>query len=620
MDMKLFLQIVANASGLKREMGESRSSVTRFTQGARREFDALRGAVGGLKGALAGIGLGVGAAQVLSQSARLDKGLIQTRQTAGETAAMVKGLRQEFFIMSRETGGQVEDLKAGFDGMIQSGKSWRAALESTRGINIAQAVTGSNSDVLAKGLNVGSTAFNIDLEKPGKALEMLDKMTVAGRLGNAELEKISGVFARVGVSAQRANMGFDQTLAFVEALSQLEMEPERLATLADSTLRVFTNLNYMAAAQKGTGIKFFADDGSRRDPVAVMEDIKKRWDTLKNDKQRAVFIQKAFGKADLDTIKGISQLLTGGSLAQLRDFTQKIGGASGTLQRDLPDAISNAVDQSGRLKSVLREAADSFAQPINNAVSSLIKLGLDSKDKGGMGLSGKEIILGGGAIALGTMLTARYGGKAIGSLAGRLLSKGSSTAIGVAEGRALQAAAGVTPVFVVNWPGSGVNMPGVPGGITGGAGGAGGVAGGAAGSLLGGAAAKVKDWWRIAGTPVAKGASYLPMLATRLGLVGMSAGAGYLVGTGLNKGLGGVMSMSTNGKYSGDGALGEMLYDILHGGIQNTKGQLKNDIQVEINFDGLGRPFARTNSMNTNVKTGGNRGSFWDALMTTEGM
>lgn len=616
MDMKLFLQIMANASGLKREMGESKTAVTRFTQGAKREIDALRGSMGTLQGKLAGIGITLGVMQQLTQSARLDKGLTQVVQTAGEGQKMTASLRREFFLMGKESGQQVEGLKEGFDGLIQSGQSWKAALESTKGINIAKAVTGANEGVLARGLTVGAEQFNIDLEKPGQALATLDKMVVAGRLGSAELENLSDIFARVGSNAATAQFGFDKTLAFIEALSAVEKQPERLATLADSTLRVFTNLNYMAAAQKGTGIKFFADDGSRRDPIAVLEDIKKRWDTLKNDKQRAVFIQKAFGKADLDTIKGIRTLLSGDSLGRIRSFTQQIGSAGGTLNRDLPDAINNAVDQTGRLKANLREAADSFAQPINKTLADLIKWTMDSKKNGGLELSGTDMLAGGGALALGTMLTARYGGKAIGGIASRLLSKGGSTALGVAEGKVLEAAAGVTPVFVTNWPGSPIaNIPGI--GVGGAAGGAGSTAAGAGGAA---AAARLTALWRLAGTPVAAGASMLPMLAARAGFVGLAAGGGYLAGMGINKGLGGIMNISTSGRYSGDGAIGEMLYDMLHGGIQGPKGQPTNEIQVDVHLDSAGRVWTKTNSMNTTVKTGGNRGSIWDALASTEGM
>ena len=89
--------------------------------------------------------------------------------------------------MAKKSGENIDGLADGFNGLIQAGQSWKAAIESTKGINVASAVTGARGDVLAGGLTVGATAFNIDLEKEGKALEMLDKMVVAGRLGNAEL-------------------------------------------------------------------------------------------------------------------------------------------------------------------------------------------------------------------------------------------------------------------------------------------------------------------------------------------------------------------------------------------------------------------------------------------------
>jgi len=573
MDMKLFLQIMANASGLKREMKESSTSVTRFTQGAKRELDALKGTFGTLQGKLAGIGVTIGAMQQLTQSARLDKGLVQVRQTAGEGQEMVKGLRREFFLMSKDTGQQVEGLKDGFDNLIASGQSWKAALESTKGINIAQAVTGAQGNVLAGGLTVGATAFNIDLEKPGKALELLDKMTVAGRQGNAELQNLADIFGRVGVNAASAGMGFDSTLAFVEALSLVEKSPERLATLADSTLRVFTNLNYMKAAQKGTGVQFFDAKGARRDAIDVFQDIKGQWDKLGTDKARALFIQKAFGKADLDTIKGIRTLLSGDSLGKVRQFTQDIGNAGGTLERDLPDAIANAVDQTGRLKANLREAADSFAQPVNKTLADLIQWTMDSKKNGGLDLSGKEMLFGGGALGIGTLLTARYGGKAIGSMASRLLAKGGSTAIGVAEGKALEAAAGITPVFITNWPAGG--MPGVTPGV-------------------------------------------LPTGAKFAGFAGLGVTAAVVAAPLVAKVISD--SQRRNGWDSQTFGRGSKEHEVMGIGGRRGGAGPKNEIQVDVHFDELGRAFTKVNSMDTTVKTGGNRGSFFDALTTTRGM
>lgn len=574
-DMKLFIELLARSTGLKRELRDSETGVRRFSSVAQSEFAKIRQVSGSLQGQLAGLGLTVGALQQLSLSARLDKGLTQVKQTAGETSGIVKDLRKDFFDMSRETGRDVEGMKNGFDALIQSGQSWRAARESIKAINIATAVTGANEKTLSGGLTVGATAFDIDLEKPGQALVLLDKMTVAGRLGNAELESLSDIFARVGVNAASANMGFDKTLGFIEALSMVEKAPERLATLADSTLRVFTNLRYMSAAQAGTGVKFFADDGSRRDPIAVLKDIKKRWDTLKTDKDRAVFIQKAFGKADLDTIKGIRTLLQGNSLNKVESFTKQIGSAGGTLKKDLPEAVSNAVDQAGRLKSVMRQAADDFAQPINRLFSDIVKFSLDTKANGGMGLSGSKILAGGAAIVGSTYLAARLGNSALQGVASRLLSKGGSTALGVAEGKALQAAAGIMPVFVTNWPAGG--LPGITP--------------------------------NLPASPAATAGKYLAPLA--LYSLPVAAAAAPFVGS----------YISENARQNGWGTQSfrrdSKEYDVM--GIGGRR-QSKNEIKIDLQIDSGGRVFSRSNDMSTSANIGGKSGSFFDAMNKTEAM
>lgn len=452
MSYRIAIEILANAAGLRTELNKSSGSVSRFAQGARKEFNALKDSVTSLTGKLTGLGLSYLAMQQMKASAQLDKSLAQIGQTADVTGDQVRGLRSELFTMSKETGQGVDELKEGFNALIQSGLGMAEAKETLKGINIAMAVTGANAQVLSGGLTVAATAFQFDLSKPGKALELLDKMAIAGRLGNAELESLSQIFSRVGVNASSAGMGFDKTLGFIEALSMVERAPERLATLADSTLRMFTNLSYMTEAQKGTGVKFFDKDGARRDAVEVLKDIKKKYDTFKTDKERAIFIQTAFGKADLDTIKGIKTLLQGDSLNKVTEFSTKIGNSGGTLKKDLNEATSNLVDQAGRLKNTLRQAADNFAQPINNVLADLIKWSLAKKEEGGLELSGKKIIAGGAVLGMGTLLAARYGNMAIGSLASKLLKKGGSTAAGIAERKAIEAATGVTPVFVTNWP------------------------------------------------------------------------------------------------------------------------------------------------------------------------
>ncbi|MCF6246924.1 MAG: DegT/DnrJ/EryC1/StrS family aminotransferase [Desulfobacula sp.] len=447
-NMKLFLELGAKTRGFIKGMSDSKGAVGKFVSGAKRELASLRKMSTSIHGKLAAMGLSIGAGKILLDSARLDKSLVRITQTAEVGKDRAAGLRKEFFRMGRESGQVIENLRDGFNDLVQSGLGMNESRESLDGINVAMAVTGASARTLAGGMTVGARFFDFDLSKPGVALEMLDRMTVAGRLGNAELEDLSAIFGRIGNNASKAGMGFNQTLAFVEGLSLAEKNPERLATLADSTLRVFTNMRYMAMAQKATRVRFFNADGSRRLAFEVMADIKKKYDTLTTDMQKAKFIQAAFDKADLDTIKGIGTLLEGDALTQINRFNEKIGDAGGALKRDFTDATANLIDQSGMLKNDLREAADGFVQPMNETLGKWIQTLRKSKEKGGLGLDGKDMILGGAAILGGTALAARYGGKAISGLAGRFLKSGGSLAAGVAKGKALEAATGVTPVFV----------------------------------------------------------------------------------------------------------------------------------------------------------------------------
>ena len=531
-DMSLALKLQADPSRFNSGLAQGVRGLKRFGSAVKNEFNALKNAMGSVKGQLATLGVTVGGMATLAQSARMDKSLAQIGQTAGASKHEVANLRKELFRMSGETGQGVEDLQSGFNNAVQAGLSFKEALPVLDATNKAMAVTGANADSLTSGLKVAATAFKFDLSKPEMALSLLDKMLVAGRLGSAELKNLPDIFGRIGVNAASAGMSFDKTLAFVEALSFAEDSPERLATLADSTMRVFTNENYMTASSRATGVKFFDAKGARRDAFDVLKDIKVKYDKLKNDRERSGFIQKAFGKTDLDTIKGLRTLLGGNMLSKAEGFSREISGAGGALEKDLSDAINNAIDQTSRLKAQLRKAADDFVQPINETFSNVIRWGLDKKENGGLGLDGKDMIVGGGALAIGTAVAARYGSKGISGLAKRF----GGTATGVAEGKALQAMAGVTPVFVVNWPasmGGGMDLPGVPKSV----GGLGGAAGGAAGAAT-----------KIGGVRSAKSlaalASVLPVsswgalgargIAMATGSVGMAGMAGYGVGSAMN--------------------------------------------------------------------------------------
>jgi len=513
------VRIDGNAASYLRATQQAQQGTRSFANATRAEFQRLKSFMQSYQGQLASLGLGVGLVQTQKNAALLEKKLTQVRLTAGMTAAEQTEAYKTMFSLVKKNGGVIEDTVAGFNNLVQAGLKYKEAMEATKAVSLAKAVTGANEDSLSGALTVGSANFGLDLSKVGVATTMLDQMTVAGRLGNAELENLSSIFPRVAQRAQSAGMGFEKTLAFIEGLSQIERQPERLATLADSTLRLFTNAHYAKDAEKATGVRFFAKDGSRRDGIAVLEDMRKGFVKLNTDAQRFQYISKAFGKADLDTQRGIFALLSGKGLENIRKFEEEIKNAGGTLKKDLPTAIANAADQSSRLKNTLRESAEGFARPINKVIERAIKYLLDSKEQGGLGLGGGAIAGGALAGAAGVYALSRV----VPGVVGRLIGRTGGVAAGVAEGKALQAASGVMPVYVTNW--SEMN----------GGGGAGGLLGaGAAGAASVGMLAKLRNMAGVAAllgnAPV--GIAGLGAAAAGAGLAGA---AGYGVGTGIYK-------------------------------------------------------------------------------------
>lgn len=423
--------------------------------GVRREFDRVKGLGSTAQGQLAGLGVGLGLASGLTGSARLDRQLIRTQQTAGMTNDQREEWRGEQWRLAKTYGIEREQVQTGFDTLIASGLSYDKAKASAEAIAQSTAVTGADSGILAKALITGSSAFDIDLSQPTAALDLLQKMIVAGRLGNAELENLSDIFPKVGADSKKAGMTMAQSLSFVETLSLIELEPDRLGTLAQSTLRAFTNNTYRNEVTRTTGVDFFDKKGNTRNTQDVFLDLKKKYGTLKTDRDRARFMGVVFGKMDQDTQKGVNAFLTGNRLEQFASSTGDIDNAKGVIEKDLADNLNSSTAVGSRMKATLGQAIDRMATPLNKGFADIGSYLLDD-----LNLSGEQMLAGGAALGLGGYYAGRGAKAGAGALFNKFLG-GADTLKNIAVGKVLEEATGTTSVFVTNWPTGmgGVNSP-----------------------------------------------------------------------------------------------------------------------------------------------------------------
>ena len=424
--------------------------------GVRGELDRVRSFGSSTMGQLAGFGVGVGAAAGLKSSATLERQLIRTQQTAGMTAEQREEWKQTQWGLAGKYGLPREQIQAGFDTLIASGLSYGQSNSSIDAIAQAGAVTGADLGILAKALIAAASAFEIDLSKPGEALDLLQKMTVAGRLGNAELENLSDIFPVVGQDAVKAGMSREEALAYVEVLSTAEFDPSRLATLAKSSLRMFTNKAYADQVTKATttkntpGVQFYDENGNRRPVADVYNDISTRFKRLTTDKERAEFMGAIYKGMDQETITGSGFWLSSNRIQRFRDSARDIHQSGAIFPEDLKDNLSSADAVAGRMKATLGQAVDRMAQPLNKSFADLGTYLLDD-----LNLSGEQLLAGSVAAGVGGYYAGRGAKAGAGALLNRFLG-GPETLKNIAVGKVLEEATGVQSVFVTNWPGGSI--------------------------------------------------------------------------------------------------------------------------------------------------------------------
>ena len=276
-------------------------------------------------------------------------------------------------------------------------------------------------------------------------------------------------------------------------------------------------------------------------------------------------------------------------------FNNQLTALQGTFKSTIADLFQPALIP---LTALLKKTNDFIT-----AIGTLSQKG----DAAGKAVSGISL----GALGAGTLATLALGGaslyygkkvlKGAGGIKGLLKGFGG-TAAGIAEGKAVQAATGVTPVFVTNWP---VNFGGGPGGgilpelVKGGKGGF--VARmlskvGALPSLPGtaGMLGRLAGVGRIGATLAGGvGAAGAGMTAA---LVGGTALAAYGLGTGINHLI--------DKAFGEKGGLGAWLYDVFNP--SETKGN-KTEVNLSLNIDEKRRMTSTSDDMNTSVKL--NRGN-----------
>lgn len=397
-----------------------------------------------------------------------------------------------------------------------------------------------------------ATPFKLTADK---YMELADMVSRASAASTADIQDI--VYSAKYAAGTLAGMGKStkEMLAFSAIMAQIGLQGET----GGRAIREFFQ---QAAKYK----EFKNAKGELLDTTTIIHKLKQAMKGL-GSAERETKLKKLFGELGGEAARG---LLAEGdnSYEYILESMDKAAG----LQDKINETMNTFKGQLESLKGTVKSTiADLYlpALPIltgliakTNELFTLTGKASQENEKISKAVSGVSL----GAVATGASASILLGGaglyygrkvlKGAGGIKG-LLKGAGGTAAGIAQGKAVEATTGVTPVFVTNWP-----------------------------TNFGGSAADT-----AAGLAGKAGA-----LKKLMSMGSLAFGGGYAIGTGINLLLNKYASAVTGDK---DASIGGILYDLLH---KKEKTEIKNQIPMNIYIDRDNRVTVENQGMNTETK------------------
>ncbi|MCD4675340.1 MAG: phage tail tape measure protein [Desulfobacula sp.] len=521
--------------------------------------------------------------------------LAGSAKNAGDLKAKLAEVQNTAITVSADAPFAAEDvvriqnslLKAGMDLKDVSGKSG-AAFAATALASLSKEAPEMVGDSLAR---IG-TQFKLEGAQYSEISDWLVRVDDAAATSLPEL--IQGL-RMAGSNAAALNISAQDALTTLGALSPL----------GDRAGSSFNNF-LVAVGTKGKLLKRMKinlfEDGKfvGMDKATAM--LKERFGKIENDEKRLTLLMKIFGEEGgraantlINSSKGFKEIEKSAkqSLSMTEKMTiwgegfnaslAKLGGTSKSTLATLFDPLLKPLTEVINLTNKATSAIGELAAE-NKGLSKTVSYGLGGLGLAGLGYGGYQLFKGGRAGLRGL--------KGAGGIKG-LLGGGASTAAGIAKGKAIEAATGVQPVFVTNWPDT-LGMG--PGNLADG---------------LKSAAVGKKSFLKSLGSmsgikKMLTGSIKSTSLLTTTGGVALAGAAGYGIGTALERLSGVIADKMTGGKYGGSGWIGDLLYDWMHGGNKETV----NKINLAMSVDQADRIFTKSDDMNTIVDASVKRGRF----------
>lgn len=345
-------------------------------------------------------------------------------------------------------------LKAGLklsDVVGQSGAAFAAtALAALSGVAPEQV-----GDDLAK----AGGMFNIKGDQYGEAADWLTKIDDSAATSLPEL--MYGLNMS-GASANALGISLKDT---VTALGMLAPLGDRAGSSLDNFFKgTLGNSKDKRAVMKKYGLDFF-ENGRFIGMEKATDQLRAKMGRIKNEEERLTALIKLFG--DEGGRAANQFVFAEKSFGQLNDQAERALGLQAKMNIQQRGLNAQLEALKGTWKTTLASVFSPMLGTLTDAVAkanelagALGKVADENPDLSAKVSGGAAAVVGAGALY--SLWHLAKGGLSGGKVIKGMFGKGVDTAAGVVKGKALEAAAGVTPVYVVNMPDGGLGLPNLP--------------------------------------------------------------------------------------------------------------------------------------------------------------
>lgn len=438
-------------SDLERRMGSMGRSMGRFSRDGQRAMNSLRSAASGLSNGLDHLGnrwTALGSAISIGGTAKylmeLETQLKRIKVQAGLSSVEISRFKDEIFQVAnmRDVAKSPEELLQAVDTIISKTGDINLARKNLRNIGLAMSASGGSGEDV--GAMVAEMSQKLNVTDPKDIHTMLDLLAAQGKQGTFELRDMATQGPRVFTAMNRTGR---QGVGAVREMGAMLQIVRRGTSSADQAAtayeRMIGGLIEKQKELKKLGVDIWDPKALKQGRQEMRSTITIFEELIRKTKGDQATLSKLFGE---EAIRGVSSMATEWQKTKrfegLENF-YKIQANGTQINKDAAEMADTTAASLDRATTSAKKYAESrFAQPLKQG-GHLLSNFLDKPGAADMVIN-SGLALGG--LILGNKLLRGAGG---------LLGKGKA---GTMIGGALGMASGVTPVYVVNFPGQ-ASMP-----------------------------------------------------------------------------------------------------------------------------------------------------------------